>query len=776
MSIRSRSNALSLEQSSPPLVAVMVEDSDNLGVLADSGLFTVANQDISAWSESGIDLAILDHTSLLRHEHDVRSLKTLQSQEQIPILLLVSDTSLQTSAPLLGELADELIRTPISEIELRARINSLLRFRNLPDTRNLNIEPSSLELRGVTRALHAFWASNDRTIRAYREKDVLTDLCTSLTHEGGYPLAWVGQRLADNERSIKPIAVSGRRSKLVPPVFPALQQDAISSSPMEEAFETGRVIQIVLPQTAAIGEPGQPVTTGWPGSVIVFPLTRRRGQPSTCLALYNSESKLFDQSEIDLLQRLIDNALRGIDSLREKFRQKRSEREAIRLAYKDSLTGLANRTSLLKALDIRLKRPGPYPPATALLYVDLDSFKLINDALGHDLGDSVLVEVSRRLQSTVRDGDLIARYAGDEFVILVPLDTAPDETPPPSSDAFAAVRALAEEILDALGKPFLIEGRQYRIESSIGIGMCPAHAGEAFSLLMRADSAMYEAKQTGGNSLRFFSSELSQRRQKRQQMENKLYRSVDSRAFEIALQPIVDLSNGDIVGAESLLRWPQSDGTYISPADFIPIAEETGLIITIGDWVMEESLKALQRLRRQGFTNLQVAVNLAIAQLWQTHLVKRTVSLLRALDIPASALKVELTEGSLMQDVERMEEVVREFREAGISVAIDDFGTGYSALARLKSLPITTLKIDRSFLNGVPGEDNAVSVVTTIVHMAQNLGIKSIAEGIETEDQWQILRELGCPFGQGFYFARPMPEKDLLNLLQKQTGVSQQAP
>jgi len=742
-------------------VAVMVEDEGDHRFLTDSGVFSVSDQKVSTWPESNIDLAIFDHRSLLRHERDLRSLRKLPSQPKIPVLLIVNEAGLKASEALLNDLADELIRKPISGVELRVRIHSVLRFRNL------NIGPPALKPKGLARALHAFSAGNDRTIRACSEKDLLTDLCTSLTREGGYPLAWIATRLADNDRRIKPIVVSGRYSNLVPQVFPAGQQDAISLCTVEETFETGRINQTMLPHTFVNVESEPSREAGWPGSVLVFPLTYRGKQPYTCLAVYNSEPRLFDENEIRLLQRLIGNALRGIGSLREKLRQRRREREAIRLAYRDSLTGLANRTFVLKTLDRRLNQTVLCPPAMALLYLDLDGFKLINDVLGHIAGDSVLIEVSRRLKSAVRDGDLVARHGGDEFVILLTLTNPPHEAPAPPSHAFSAVSALAEEILAALRKPFLIDGNNYHIESSIGIGMCPAHTTEAFSLLMKADSAMHEAKKIGGNSFQFFSNGFSQRRQERLQLESRLYDSVDSGAFEIALQPIVDLQNGDIVGAESLLRWPQPDGTYISPSDFIPIAEETGLIIPIGDWVMEESLRALQRLRGHGFTGLQIAVNLAMAQLYQSHLVERTVSLMRSLDIPASSLKVELTEGSLMHDVKRMGDVVREFRRAGIEVAIDDFGTGYSSLARLKSLPITTLKIDRSFLNGVPEDKNAVSVVKTIAHMAQNLGIQSIAEGIETDAQWQILKQLGCPLGQGFYFARPMSEKDLLALLKR---------
>ncbi|MEP4258620.1 MAG: EAL domain-containing protein [Rhizobiaceae bacterium] len=760
-----QSNNLPSDSSSPLHVAVITEDSSTRRLLTERKDFNVTEQGVSAWAAGSIDLAIVDLPALKRHELEIRRWRNLPPSEQVSILLIVSEDDIETPEALLGDLVDDLLRTPISEAELRARAHSLLRFRNRPETRNLEIVPAELEHKGVARALQASNAGNDRTIRACSEQDILTDICKSLTCEGGYPLAWIGQRLNDTDKTIKPVAVSGNFSDLVPRVFSDVDQDAVSSSAMAECFETGILSQSLLPEPSYIGGTRPTREAARPRAVIVFPLTQHDEQPSTCLAIYNSEPELFDDSELDLLQRFIDNALRGIYSLREKFSHRRREREALRIAYRDSLTGLSNRTALLRALDLRLQKPSPYPPTTALLYIDLDGFKLINDALGHAAGDSMLIDVGHRLESKAREFDLVTRHGGDEFVILMPLDGPQSPSPTPYEHALGQASSIADEILNELQKPFQILGKEHHIESSIGIGMCPAHAQDAFGLLMKAEDAMFEAKKIGGNSFELYSIDLSVRRQQRLALENRLYHSVENREFEIALQPIVDLTDGRIIAAEALLRWPQADGTYISPAEFIPIAEESGFIVTIGDWVMEESLRALKRVRVHGFTDLQITVNLAIAQLWQHNLVEKTVKLMDSLGLPPSALKVELTEGSLMHDVDRMEGVVEEFRAAGIEVAIDDFGTGYSSLARLKSLPITTLKIDRGFLNGVPEDENAVSVVTTIAQMANNLGIESIAEGIETEAQWHLLRDLGCPLGQGFYFARPMKESDLLALL-----------
>lgn len=251
-------------------------------------------------------------------------------------------------------------------------------------------------------------------------------------------------------------------------------------------------------------------------------------------------------------------------------------------------------------------------------------------------------------------------------------------------------------------------------------------------------------------------------------INNRLHHAVHSQQFSLVFQPLVELESTRIVGAEALIRWPQADGTSIAPADFIPVAEKSGLIRQIGNWVLVEALAALQRWRDKGFVDLQIAVNMAVPELGQAGLVKQISGLLKALAIPPQCLKVELTESTLMSDLERMKRVVWEFRDAGVEVAIDDFGTGYSSLARLKSLPVHMLKIDRSFLFDTPEDQSTVMVINTIVQMAERLEIQALAEGVETEAQWRMLKGMGCPFGQGLFFCRPLTESDLLKRLHSQ--------
>jgi len=742
-----------------PLIAVMVDPINGMSFQEHLTSYSCVETDIQALSHTPFNLAIFDIITLARYENEVRDIRLRTEPLPVPILLLVSNNELTTAERFIGSLADDVIRTPMSTVELKARIDSLVRLAHLAaNSGQINRLPLAHETTRTTSALQALIACNERIVSAFTEQDVFSGICKSLTREGGYPLAWVGRKTDKEDGFIRPMAISGIADRTGP-----IPGNDTCGRLTEQTFEHGK--RFLDNRQPAINQMESGSVSLDPHAVLAFPLSRKGESADTCLAVYSLEPGGFHDREIDLLQQMADYTVYAIEALREKSRRIKSEQEVQKVAYRDMLTGLANRRAAIETLNHHLRSSGPHAPATGLLCLDLDGFKLINDTLGHDTGDQVLKEVACRLQAAVREMDLVARQGGDEFIIVA----LHDEGFSKPAHLRSTMSKLAHRVLESIAMPIPIRGRDYRIEASIGISLCPLHGKDALALLMKADSAMYEAKKLGGNSFQFFSCEHSERQQHRLELGNRLYRANEAKAFELAFQPIVDLANGQITGAEVLLRWPQSDGSSISPAEFIPVAEETGLILSIGEWVIDESLNAVKRLRRQGFQDFRVAINLAISQLWQSQLVENIATRLDSLDLPPTALTVELTESSLMSDVSRMEGVVNAFRNAGIGVAIDDFGTGFSSLARLRSLPINTLKIDRSFLMGTPGNENAVNMVRAIAHMAASFGIPCVAEGIETEEQWRLLRELGCQFGQGFYFARPMPETDLLALLARQT-------
>lgn len=754
-----------------PVIAVILSKPADRRVMIQSVGYSCITPDPRTIDESGFDLCVIDLPMLLHYEAHIRSLRVQAAPALKPFLLAASDSQLKKANSYLGDLVEDVIRTPIRRVELYARIQNLLRLGRISRRQKLEKDNTQAALDGANRALRAYSSSNEHVIHAHNETEMLSGICDSLAKEGGYAIAFVGEAESYQRGRIKPLAKAGGSSNCVIDIESCLATSVAERDVIESALQTGSRQQTTfLPPLLNQAQTSGLRDTCRLGAVIAFPLAIHGNKPEAYLAIYSLEVNRFDAAETALLQRMVDNIVHGMGALREQSRRRRSERKAHDLAYRDALTGLANRRAVQEALDRHLRQTGPYPPAAGLLYLDLDGFKLINDALGHDAGDEVLIQVAQRLSAAVRESDLVARQGGDEFIILAPYEVQDSLSTVDSSDLAGVMATVADRVLQAIEQPFWVKESEYHLGASIGISLCPGHSCDASTLMARADSAMYQAKKVGGNNFQFFSCELSEKQQHRLEIENRLYTAVEAGGFKLAFQPLIDLTTARTIGAEALIRWPQEDGTHIAPSEFIPIAEETGLIIRIGSWVIREALKTLQRLRSEGFTGLQIAVNLAIGQLWKPGLVQEVIDLLDQYNVPPSALKVELTEGSLMSDVQRMERVVQEFRQANIEVAIDDFGTGFSSLARLKSLPITTLKIDGSFLFGAPEDQSAVKMVNTIVRMAESLGIQALAEGIETEAQWQMLQNLGCPLGQGFYFARPMAESDLLERIRAEPG------
>ena len=759
MNRTSESPTDNVSQTPSPRIAVLVDQLTELSFLQYLTSYSCIKTDMQALCSTPFHLAIFDMATLVKYENQVRDFKLRTEPLPVPILLLVSNEELTTARRFIGNLADDVIRTPMSTIELKARIDNLLRLTHLAaSSEQIERRPPARQNMPSNRALQALIACNERIMSARTEQDVFAGVCKSLTREGDYPLAWVGRKFDEtNGNAIRPIAISGMANN--PSAI--LWKDTYEWL-TEDTLRNGKYfLDNPKPGSDLIKYGG---ASSDRHALLAFPLSSHKESADTFLTVYSYEPDGFHGSEIDLLQQMVDYAIYAIEALREKSLRIQTEYEAERVAYEDPLTGLANRKAAIETLNQHLNSNGPHASLTGLLCLDLDGFKLINDTLGHDTGDQVIKEIACRLQALVHEKDLVARQGGDEFIIVAIHD---DHFSKPAH-LTSTMTSLARQILESIARPISIRGQDYRIEASIGISLCPLHDKDALSLLRKADSAMHEAKKRGGNSFQFFSFEQSERQQQRLELGNRLYLANEAKAFQLAFQPIVDLTSGLITGAEALLRWPQSDGSYISPAEFIPVAEETGLILSIGEWVIDESLSAAKRLRSHGFQDFKVAVNLSISQLWQAQLVESILARLDSLGLPPAALTVELTESSLMSDVKRMEEVVKGFRHAGIRVAIDDFGTGFSSLARLRSLPINTLKIDRSFLVGTPENGHAVNIIRAIAHMAESFSIPCVAEGIETEEQWRLLQELRCQFGQGFYFARPMPEADLLTFLTRQ--------
>ena len=427
---------------------------------------------------------------------------------------------------------------------------------------------------------------------------------------------------------------------------------------------------------------------------------------------------------------------------------RRATAQALDLAQRDTLTGLANRAHFMERLAEAVVDAVRSGERMALLFIDLDHFKHVNDSLGHHAGDRLLMHVAQVLSSCVRDGDVVARLGGDEFVVLARCIESEDE-----------VEAIVARLLAAMRRPIDLDGTALRGGFSIGVALCPDHSAEAADLLRQADLAMYAAKQSGRGAYSFYTDELKARALDRMQIEIGLRRALE-RGGELSLvyQPQLDTHQGHLHACEALLRWRQPDGTEVGPAEFIPVAEDSGLILEIGEFVLAEVCSALARWRSAGYDLPRVAINVAAPQFEDPGFCERVARVLSQHSIPPDRIELELTESLLLNDSAAALATMQELKALGVSLALDDFGTGYSSLAYLSKLPLDVLKIDRSFVMASTSDPAASTIVRSIIALAHSLGHDVVAEGVETGEQWGLLRRSGCDFVQGFFFSAPRSE------------------
>ena len=436
----------------------------------------------------------------------------------------------------------------------------------------------------------------------------------------------------------------------------------------------------------------------------------------------------------------------------------RKEAEALvrQQAFFDPLTDLPNRRMLRDRLEQEISRNRRDGRKMALLLMDLDHFKEVNDTMGHDAGDVLLVEAAKRLRACVREHDTVARMGGDEFTLLI---TALDDA--------ATLEPVLHKLLETMARPFEMQGERVFVSASIGVALHPDDGTDAEVLYKSADQAMYEAKAMGRNRFSFFTPALQEANLERARITQGLHQALEKQQFELHYQPIVDLSDGSVHKAEALLRWRHPERGLINPGDFIPIAEASDLIVDMGDWVFEEVLALLPQWRRTLHPNFQISINSSPVQFRRRRQAQGTwTERLRAQGLPGVSLVVEITEGLLLKTDASVTGQLLEWRDAGVQVALDDFGTGYSSLAYLQKLDIDFIKIDQSFVQGLTRHSTQYILCKAMVVMAHAMGLKVMAEGVETAEQLEMLQEAGCDFAQGFYFSRPAPAREIEALLQ----------
>lgn len=431
-----------------------------------------------------------------------------------------------------------------------------------------------------------------------------------------------------------------------------------------------------------------------------------------------------------------------------------AERRLRDLAYRDRLTGLPNRVLLEEQLARDLARVRRTGAALALLYFDLDNFKLVNDSFGHTAGDAVLRETAMRVSELIRGGDMLARQGGDEFLLL--LDCA-------GGSPRAVAEVAGARIAAALERPFVAGGAEFHVGASIGVAICPEHGSDPETLLKHADAAMYQAKRSGGGTVAFYQPRANDAR-RRLSLATRLRRALDEDELRLHFQPIVSVADGSLEALEALVRWEDPHDGPVAPSQFIPVAEETGLIDGIGEWVLEALCAQAVTWAADG-VRPRLSFNLSPRQLRRTDLVGSIASRIAAHGLHPGQFCVELTESALLSDERRQRSLLTDLRDAGLAIAIDDFGSGHSSLARLRDLPVQMLKVDRSFLARVPEDASSAAIVAAVLELGAALGMMTVVEGVETEAQLRFLRERDCPLAQGFLLGRPAPASALGGVL-----------
>jgi diguanylate cyclase (GGDEF)-like protein len=606
----------------------------------------------------------------------------------------------------------------------------------------------------LTRMFSALSATNEAIMRAKSRAELFELVCESVSKGGKFTSTCIALATSGSDH-LDMVAVAGPSAENTRKVKLSTNADRPEGRGLSgTAFRSRKaaVSNDYLADSRGIAfHPVVRADGARSGSAFPLPV---HGRIVGVMLFLSAEINTFTPEFVELLQRLADNVSFALENFDRADEKHKADERIEYLASHDGLTDLPNRELFNGLLRHTIDAARRNARQFALLFIDLDRFKIINDSLGHDAGDLLLVEVARRLRGALRASDVVARLGGDEFVVIL------EETSDRND-----IEQIAGHLLSVVGQPMQLSGHECHTTASIGIAVYPENGADAATLTKNADIAMYLAKEDGKNGFRFFSGEIKAQSIERLRLETELRRAVARQQFSLHYQPKVDMESGQITGVEALLRWKHPELGLVSPAQFIPLAEETGLIVPIGRWVMREACAQNMAWQRRGLRPVSMAVNLSPRQFADEQLLHDVDEAIAASGMSPVLLQLEVTESMVMRNVTRAVRVLDAIQSRGIRLAIDDFGTGYSSMSLMKQFPIDTIKIDRSFVRDLPRDSEDQAIAQAIISMGKALGMTVVAEGVETAEQHAFLRDHRCDEIQGFLFSKPLPPRELEKLL-----------
>lgn len=704
----------------------------------DRGFFTTQATELGFDHESY--LSALDQVPVLQRDYVCHNMQFLNNM--VSMLAATGGANL-TLADRTLKLQQELkART---EVENALHIQAVMLEDEIAERQKAQeeLQLSNRQLESANRALRLLSASNQTLLRCTDEEELLVQICRIAVEIGGYSTGWVGLALHDEEKSVVPLACFGIDAGLLEEARMSWGEGAHGTTAMATAIRTGtvQIRQDVL---------HDPTLAPWHAharkhnfqSAIALPL-QMQDTVIGALAIYAPEPHAFQEAEVALLKELASDLAFGIQTIRDRQTHEKAQGHIHQLAYYDRLTGLPNQFLFLQQLEQDVVSASTEGHTFSLLLLDLNYLREINETHGHTLGDQILVRIASQLQEICGPSCFVARFGGNFAIIC------------PNSDQVVTTH-LAETILTAISPAFYLSGHRLNISGGIGMAIYPEDAQAASELLSKADLATSRAMVAGGGFC-FYRPEMGECLARTLKLAHYLEHALLEDVLQLYYQPKIDLITGRLVGAEALLRWYDSVFGWISPAEFVAIAETRGMMIELGRWVLRRACYQIRQWQQQGNPHPgRIAINVSVCQLEATDFIETVLSAVESAGISPDSIELELTESILMSDPEQAVTILNRLRSKGFSLAIDDFGTGYSSLAYLKRLPINTLKIDQAFVRDMLHDSGNRAIVAAIIAMARQLGLTTVAEGVEELEQSLELLELGCSQAQGFYFGRPV--------------------